>query len=223
MNRRTNGRCAALIAAAGKGERLGLGPKAFLKLGEETLLERAVAAIAAGVDEVIVAVPSTHLDEARALLPAARVVPGRDTRQGTVLAMLEQTDAQVVLVHDAARPFLPLRVVHELREAAAAKGAVSASRRVVDTLVNAGSGEPVDREALRAVQTPQGFWRDLLLQAHQEAARNGTEATDDTALVRALGHGIHWCEGSPWLFKITTPGDFEFARTLLPAWEAAQQ
>src|SRR5690625_118304 len=223
MNRRTNGRCAALIAAAGKGERLGLGPKAFLKLGEKTLLERAVAAIAAGVDEVIVAVPSAHLDGARALLPAARVVPGRDTRQGTVLAMLEQTDAQVVLVHDAARPFLPLRVVHELREAAAAKGAVSASRRVADTLVNAGSGEPVAREWPRAVRAPPGFWRVLLLQGPQEAARNGTAAADDTALVRALGHEMDWCEGSPWLCKITTPGDFEFARTLAPAWEAAQQ
>lgn len=207
-------RRAALIPAAGEGRRLGLGPKAFLELGGRTLLERAVAAFADRVDEVLVAVPTAGLADAARRLPGARVLPGGGTRQETVARLVAATSAELVLVHDAARPFLPAEVIGRVAEAADRAGAASAVVPVADTLVRADDGAPVPRETLRAVQTPQGFRRELLAEAHARAEREGRGATDDAQLVRALGHEVALVAGSAWLFKITTREDLALARAV---------
>lgn len=214
-------RTAALLAAAGEGARLGRGPKAFLPLAGVTLLERAVVALAGLVDEVVVAVPRARLVEAAEVVPEARVIAGGVTRQQSVFALLETTEAQLVLVHDVARPFLPAGVVERVLEAAA-RGAATAATRVADTLVEADSGRLVDRDALRAVQTPQGFQRELLLHAHQQADRDGREATDDASLVRAAGGEVELVDGSPWLFKLTTEADLSLAQAVTEHWDRLQ-
>jgi 2-C-methyl-D-erythritol 4-phosphate cytidylyltransferase len=212
-----------LLAAAGEGVRLGRGAKAFLDVGGATLLERAVAALSAVAGEVIVAVPASGLELARRLVPGARVVAGGATRQETVFELLGTTDAELVLVHDVARPFLPRTVAERVLAVASVHGAASAVRPVADTLVAVEGGEAVDRDALRAVQTPQAFRRELLLRAHLAARDGGLVATDDAALVRALGHAVELVDGSPWLFKLTVAEDASFAEALAFAWEQARQ
>jgi 2-C-methyl-D-erythritol 4-phosphate cytidylyltransferase len=218
----TGGR-SALIAAAGAGERLGRGPKAFLTLGGLTLLERAVAALSGLVDEVVVAVPRSHLGAGESLVPGARIVAGGASRQESVAILLEETSAELVLVHDVARPFLEPAVARRVIEAAARGGAASAARAVSDSLVTAAEGRTVDREGLRAVQTPQAFDRALLLRAHDAARSAALSATDDASLVRFLGAEVELVDGSPWLFKLTSPQDLAFAEALALSWDTARQ
>lgn len=209
-------RVAALIPAAGRGERLGRGPKAFVEVAGATLLERAVAAFRGAVDEIVVAVPPSAVEAATTQLGDARVVAGGATRQATVAALLAATAASWVAIHDAARPFLPADVRDAALDAARRSGAASVVRRVVDTLLEFETGAIVDRDRLRAVQTPQVFARHLVLRAHREASAHGAIATDDATLVRRLGVEVALVEGSPLLFKITTPDDLLLARAVAP-------
>ena len=218
------GRSAALVPAAGAGTRLGRGPKAFVRLGAATLLEHSVAALHGAVDEVIVAVPRGYEAEASALVAGrAQVVTGAATRQATVLALLRATTAEVVLVHDAARPFLPRVVVERVLAAVATSGAATAALPVADTIVSTADGTTLPREDLRAVQTPQGFGRELLLRAHEAALAAGVEATDDAALVRRLGVRVSIVEGSTFLHKVTTADDLLLGLALLALWQGEEQ
>lgn len=213
---------AALLPAAGSGERLGLGPKAFLPLGSLTILGQAVRSLAGMVTEIVVAVPASLLAEAEALLPDCQVIAGGHNRQETVARLAAHTDAPLVLIHDAARPFLPRSVTQAVLAATRRDGAASPVLPVADTLVST-AGESVPRETLRAVQTPQGFQRDLLLAAQQAAVTSGRQATDEATLVRQLGRQVTLVPGSAWLFKITTPEDLELARAVEPVWTARQK
>lgn len=213
-------RVAALVPAAGAGTRLASGPKAFIDLAGKTLLARVVDAFEGQVDEIVVAVSRSMLEVAQGLLAGrARVIEGGKSRQESVYRLLAATDAGVVLVHDAARPFLARRVIAGVRHTVAHVGAASAVVPVADTLIEAATGAALDREALRVVQTPQGFYRGLLLEAHEHALAHGVEATDDAGLVRAMGHPVALVEGSPWLMKVTTAADLEMARALAAAWD----
>ncbi len=209
---------AALIPAAGEGLRLGLGPKALVQIAGETLLSRAVRAFAGAVDETLVAVSPAML---RGLEPppGVRLVPGAETRQGSVYNLLQETDADIVLIHDAARPFLSRRVIEAVIASVEACGAASVVTAVADTLLEAETGRVIDRGALRAVQTPQGFRRDLILAAHDRALHSGYAATDDADLMRALGHEVALVEGSSWLMKVTTAADLELAEALAAVWD----
>ncbi|PIG96798.1 2-C-methyl-D-erythritol 4-phosphate cytidylyltransferase [Deinococcus sp. UR1] len=212
---------AALIPAAGSGTRLGLGPKAFVPVEGRTLLGRSAAALAPHVHEVLVALPA-GLD-----LPGdvpGRAVLGGDTRQASVLALLRATDADVVLIHDAARPFLPSRVIHDLLAAVQEVGAATAALPVADTLVRAdpagGWGTLTPREGLWAVQTPQAFRRAALIAAHEAALADGHAATDDAGLIARAGQPVALVPGDARLLKVTTPGDLLLAQALARVWDA---
>ena len=210
---------AALIPAAGVGLRLGRGPKAVVNVAGETLLSRSVRAFAGLVDETLVAVPGSVEGELE-LPEHVRPVPGGDTRQKSVYNLLRATDADLVLIHDAARPFLSRAVVEHVIAAVQAHGAASVVAQVADTLIETDSGRTVDRRTLRAVQTPQGFRRSLIVSAHERALQHGYAATDDADLVRAMGHPVALVEGSSWLLKVTTPADLELAEALASVWDA---
>jgi len=191
-----------------------------VEVAGQSLLARSVAALASRVDEVVVALPermSLPLD-----LPA-RAIVGGNTRQESVRLLLEATTADVVLIHDAARPFLPQRVIQALLEAVSGAGAATVALPVADTLVR-GEGERwaggVAREGLWAVQTPQGFRRELLLRAHEAARAEGFSATDDAGLMARLGHPVTLVPGDARLFKVTTPGDLALAQALAAVWDA---
>lgn len=210
---------AALLPAAGLGQRLGHGPKALLRLNGQSLAAYALEALRQVVDELVIAAPASHLDSFSTDFPDVRLIEGGASRQATVRALLNATSAQFVLVHDAARPFLSRKVAAEVLSAGQRHGAASAVLDVVDTLIRRADGSSVAREELAAVQTPQAFSRELLLRAHEHALEHGLEATDDASLVRQLGLPVRLVRGSRWLFKVTDSEDLELARQLAPAWQ----
>jgi 2-C-methyl-D-erythritol 4-phosphate cytidylyltransferase len=192
----------AIVVAAGRGDRFG-GPKQYEPLGGRRVLDWSLAAARGACDGVVVVVPR---DRARDREPLAdAVVAGGRTRSASVRAGLEALppDADVVLVHDAARPFaapdLWERVLKGVRSGA---DAVVPAVPVVDTLREVDGGT-VDRSRLIAVQTPQGFRVDVLLRAHA----GDPEATDDASLVEAIGGRVLVVEGDDANRKITTRAD----------------
>lgn len=212
---------AAILVAAGSGQRLGADvPKAFVEVAGRSLLARAIATFAASpaIDVLVVVAPSSHL-AAAAALSTAPVVAGADTRQGSVAAGLAalSPDVEYVLVHDVARPFVPAAVIDAvlaaLRAGAAAVVPVVPIHDTVRRIdVDGALDGLVDRATLAAVQTPQGFPRAVLAAAHEAAGRH--VATDDAALVEALGHRVVAVAGDERAFKITTPQDLAYAETL---------
>ncbi|MEW1587550.1 2-C-methyl-D-erythritol 4-phosphate cytidylyltransferase [Micromonospora vinacea] len=221
------GDVAVLVPAAGAGVRLGPGrPKALRLLAGEPLLVHAVRRLAAApsVHTIVVAAPVAEVQAVRELLaPVAPVivVPGGAERQASVAAALAAvpTGPTIVLVHDAARALTPPELVESV--AAAVRGgcdAVIPVLLVVDTIKEVGADEvvlgTVDRSALRAVQTPQGFRRAVLSAAHAAA---GDSLTDDAGLVEKQGVAVSCVPGSEYALKITRPFDLALAEHLLAA------
>lgn len=211
-------KAAALLPAAGLGERLGQGPKALLELGDRSLLDHVLATLDRVVDQVILAVPAEHMETFQEAYPDRSMIEGGPTRQATVRALLLAVSSPFVLIHDAARPFLPRKVAMDVLDAGSRHGAATASLDVVDSLIKRSDGAAVTREELIAIQTPQAFSRELLLRAHDHALEHGIQATDDAGLVRQLGFNVQLVRGSRWLFKVTHEEDLELARQLAPGW-----
>ena len=228
-----SGLTAAIVPAAGRGERLGPGaPKALRTLAGQPILLHAVRnlATARGLDLIVVAVPEDSVEESRALLVGidlpVTIVTGGETRQDSVaralLALPPEVD--VVLVHDAARPLVPADVVDRVAAAVRAGAeAVIPTLGVVDTIKEVDADGIVratlDRSRLQAVQTPQGFVRDVLQRAH--AASDGGDATDDAGMVERMGVEVCTVTGDEEAFKITRPLDLVLAEAILARRRAA--
>lgn len=228
-------RTAVVIPAAGRGIRLGPGaPKALRTLSGTPMLVHAVRAMtrARAVSLVVVVAPPDGADEVRHLLdehilPEVVVVPGGETRQDSVrlgLAALPD-DVDAVLVHDAARPLVPVDTVDAVA-AAVRDGApaVVPALPVPDTVKEVeprtdGGPEPVtgtpERSRLRAVQTPQGFTLKVLAAAHAQVAREGDGATDDAGMVERMGVEVVVVPGHEEAFKVTRPLDLVLAEAVL--------
>lgn len=227
---------AALLPAAGSGTRLGKGHKAFVSLAGKTLLNRCLEALCPHVDQLLIALPHTYelpvAADVRQFCPEKiQLVQGGSTRQQSVYNLLAAAEADVVVVHDVARPFLSSEIAKRLIDAAQSTGAATAALPVADTLVRANLqtnhdqaawGEVVERADLWAVQTPQAFQRKLLWQAHQQALADNYQATDDAGLLARLGHSVELVTGDARLFKITTPSDLQLAEALVQTWDDAQ-
>lgn len=213
----------AVVVAAGSGTRLGAGrPKAFVELAGVTLLEHAVSRVRdGGVRHVVAVVPVELVARAGELLgDRAQVVAGGERRQDSVAAGLRAlpADVQVVLVHDAARCLAPASLVARVAAAVGPHApAVVPGLTVVDTLKEVDDAghvvATVDREPLRRVQTPQGFDRTVLEQAHETAGDSA--ATDDAALVERLGLAVTVVAGDELALKVTTAQDLALAEWLL--------
>lgn len=238
---------AAVLTAAGSGTRLGLDvPKAVVPVAGTPLVVHAARALLAAhaadgsrVAQLVVTAPAAHLDEVAALVgdvvDAAAgdvrldVVGGGRTRQESVAAGLAELvdDVDVVLVHDAARPFAPPELVARVVDAVrAGHAAVVPGLPVVDTVKRVaagdGTGRPVvatvPRTDLVAVQTPQGFDREVLERAHAVASGRGaseeTAASDDAGLVEAAGVPVWVVPGDERAAKVTTARDLHVAQAL---------
>lgn len=237
------------MPAAGRGERLGPGaPKALRELGGVPLLVHAVRALARSraVGLVVVAAPADGVAEVVALLDShgldgkdIRVVAGGATRQESVrlgLAAIPE-EVGVVLVHDAARPLVPVEVVDTVAAAVRAGAqAVVPAVPLADTVKrvepNPGGPEPVldtpERATLRAVQTPQGFDRATLVEVHAKAlaeesagTADAPPVTDDAGLVERYGGRVVVVPGHEEAFKVTRPLDLVLAEAVLARRRAA--
>lgn len=225
-------RAAAIVPAAGRGERLGPGePKALRELAGQPLLVHAVRALAEArtVDVIVVAAPADESTRvSRMLLPVVgdtelHVVEGGATRQQSVAAALAALpdDVDVVLVHDAARPLVPDDLVDAVTNAVrSGADAVVPAVPITDTVKRvdpAGRVEAtVERDELRAAQTPQGFARIVLEAAHRAAAESGLDdVTDDAGLVERVGRPVIVIPGSEDGFKVTRPLDLVLAEAVL--------
>lgn len=222
---------AVILVAAGSGDRLGAGtPKAFASLCGESLLAHALRGVfgCAEVAHVIIVSPAAGVDRCLATAscladhPSVEVVGGGSDRSASVkagLAALRADDA-IVLVHDVARCLAPAdlfaRVIGAVR---AGHPAVVPALAVTDTVkvVDAHGRvlETPDRASLRAIQTPQGFLREVLVQAHALTRPNVASATDDAGLVERAGGDVRVVAGDYRALKITTPVDLMVATALL--------
>ena len=220
-------RVAVVVVAAGSGTRLGAGrPKAFVTLRGRTLLEHSLHAVRGmryAVEAIVVAPADLAEDAAwlaeQALGVPATVVAGGETRQRSVAEGLAVVDpaVDVVLVHDAARALAPTSLFDAVVEAVLERGyGVVPGLPVSDTVKRVGDAgevhETVDRSALSAVQTPQGFPREQLLTAYALAE---SDETDDAGLVAAAGFRVDVVPGDAHAFKVTTPWDLRRAEELL--------
>ena len=215
----------AIIVAAGFGTRLGyMMPKAFVSINGSSLLCHVLrtARSVEALSEVVVAVPAGAQKAARAEVAAAglqipvKITEGGAERQESVhlALMLTSAEADLVVVHDAARPFATTALFSACIAAAAQDGAAIAAIPVVDTLKEVSQGiivETVPRTSLWQAQTPQAFRRELLIQAHALAARETLAVTDDADLCERLGIRIRVVPGSALNLKITTPEDVRLA------------
>ena len=214
----------AILVAAGRGERMGAGrPKAFRDLAGEPLLLKAAQVFerAPSVGAIVAVVPSDEVEAARDLLaPLGKlraVVAGGSRRQDSVLEGLKQAPEGfdgVVLVHDAARPFVDVPLVEAVLGAAGESGAALPVLGLVDTVKRVRDGrvlETLDRSELGAAQTPQGFRFRLLVEAYEAAFRDGITLTDEAMAVERLGVRVTAVPGSARNRKITTPEDLAWA------------
>jgi 2-C-methyl-D-erythritol 4-phosphate cytidylyltransferase/2-C-methyl-D-erythritol 2,4-cyclodiphosphate synthase len=224
----------AIIAAGGRGQRLGgVTPKQFLEIGGRPILQRTVEAMAANPDvhELVIVLPPEIAAEPPGYLAAlgkpVAVVAGGARRQDSVANGFAAASAKadVIVIHDAARPLVTSRLISRTVQAAAESGAAISALAVRDTVKQGRREESegaavwlidgtIPRDALFLAQTPQAFRRDVL-RAAIEAGRDGGEATDEAALAERAGHPVRIVDGEATNIKITTLGDLTFAEGLL--------
>ncbi len=219
-----------LVPAAGIGTRLGAEvPKALTEIEGKPLLVRTLerAAIPECLSPAVITIPPESreaFDAAlRAWFPAHayHLAAGGRERQHSVANGLVALDAdtEIVIIHDAARPFVPVEAVRASVEAAIAYGAATVAIPVTDTILEGDDAafleRTPERRKLWACQTPQTFRVTVIREAHARAARDDMLLTDDASLVRAYGGKVKLVLGSPLNFKITTPADLQLARLII--------
>ncbi|MGY4707541.1 2-C-methyl-D-erythritol 4-phosphate cytidylyltransferase [Candidatus Bipolaricaulota sp. J31] len=224
--KRSHPRASGVILAAGRGERLGATiNKALVELVGKPLLRWSAEAflVSGAVTEiVVVARPGEEAAVERTLdglgLPW-KVVPGGERRQDSSLAGIRAATEEYVLIHDAARPLVKPDLIRRVLEAAVRHGAAVPVIPVRDTLRYAADGllraEGPERTGLCAIQTPQGFGRELILAALEDASQRGLVLTDDAGAVLVQGGRVAAVPGDIGNLKITYPEDLELARAIL--------
>lgn len=213
-------RVIAIIVAAGRGKRLGSSlPKQFLKVRGRTILEMSVGAFEQNkyVDEIFVAANADYCELTeklcRGFSKLKKIVAGGAERQDSVRAALDclRGENGIVLVHDAARPFVSEAVINAVIEGTADFGAAIPTVPAKDTIrqVDGTGSRTLQRETLACVQTPQGFRISLIKHAFEKAQAEGFLGTDDASLVERMGINISMVQGEDGNRKITTREDLE--------------
>ena len=220
--------CAAVVAAAGSSTRMGGQDKLMLPLGEEPVLAHTLRALelCPYITEIVVVtrrdliVPIGQMCQDRRLEKVSRIIPGGSTRTQSVLnGVLELgRRAELVAIHDGARPLVSQALLEAVITRAAQCGAAAPAVPVKDTVKRAKNAvvtETLDRAELFAVQTPQVFQTDLIRGALERALEEGAVLTDDCSAVERLGIGVALTQGDYRNLKITTPEDLAAAGAFL--------
>jgi len=210
---------AGLVPAGGRGERLGKGPKGFLKLNGKTLLKQVVNNLAGVVDRILVGVPSDHLKEAKEEVGnMAEVYPGGKSRQETIKLLLERSEEQIIVIHDVARPFASQKLLHKIIAGAtnfAACGSFIHSHLPVFFFEKDSVISSIPAKKILIPQSPQAFRREILEKAYRLAREQGSEEQTTYELVLKLGIKIYIVEGEETNIKLTTPFDWEIAKKVI--------
>ncbi len=219
-----------ILVAAGEGKRAGGNtPKQFVKIHGKSIVAYTLEKFTKvkGIVEVIIAVPPGKEKRAAKLLAPAlkkfrrvKFVTGGKTRQGSVFNALQRVSDSIthVLVHDGVRPFVNPKKLVELIEMLKTEEAVVLASPATDTVKRTASNtvaETLDRRQIFLAETPQGFRKETLIEAHLEAQKKGFTFSDDSALVEALGRRVAICPSDGKNLKITSPEDLALARLLL--------
>lgn len=221
--------CSMIVAAAGSSTRMGGQDKMFARLGGAPVLMRTICAIdqAELVNEIVVAASEENLEEVAALCARSglrkrvKVVKGGASRTESVLSAALECDpkAELIAIHDGARPLVRPEMIDEMIRLGGTTHAVAPAIPMKDTVKIAdGNGlvlSTPDRSTLYAVQTPQVFQANILKAALQSAMDAGAELTDDCSAVERLGMKIRLVEGEERNLKVTTPLDLKIAELLL--------
>jgi len=207
-------------------------PKQFLSLGGDPLVVQSLRTLQAAlvVDQIVLAVPSADIEycekeivSRHRFTKVACVVPGGAERQDSVRHALAQvhSEAEIVLIHDAVRPFVTQGMIEEVVAAARKEGAAIIALPMRDTVkqvrVDRTIERTVDRTPLWLAQTPQAFRRDWIEAAHKKAHDEGIRATDDAFLMEWMGYSVAVVEGSGENIKVTRPEDLVIGEAILAA------
>ncbi|HWQ79530.1 MAG TPA: 2-C-methyl-D-erythritol 4-phosphate cytidylyltransferase [Anaerovoracaceae bacterium] len=221
---------AVIIAAAGSGKRMGGGiPKQYGRLGGMSILARSVKAFAdlKEIHRIMIVTNEDYHGLCRAELSSlglmakvSEILPGGQERQDSIYNAVRRLpeDIDLVLVHDGVRPFVSAEVIRRTIETAKTHGAAVAAVPVKDTVKVAEENQftkTLDRRLLYSVQTPQGFSRELLIRAYDEAYRKNYYGTDDAYLVERAGEKVFIAKGDYNNIKITTMEDIVFGEAIL--------
>jgi len=205
-------------------------PKQFLAIGGLPLVVHSlrILQVAPSVDTIVLAVPQSDIDycqtdivKAHKFDKVAHVVAGGKERQDSVRLALAAVgnDADIVLVHDAVRPFLTVQMVEDVVKVARETGAAIIALPMRDTVkevrIDQVIERTVDRKTLWLAQTPQAFRRDWLQEAHRKAQAEGVIATDDAYLLEWMGRPVTVVEGSGENIKVTRPEDLVIGEAIL--------
>ena len=226
-----------IIVAGGSGRRMGTEtPKQLLKLGGVTIIERALKPFIycpdiEGIIIVAAEVVIEHINNITQNISNAgkslRVIKGGIERQDSVWNGLKTVpdDTDIVVIHDAVRPFITAKLISECVSSAMNIGAVTVMRPIRETVKEVAGNiiiKTLDRPKLWITQTPQAFKKELILEAHRNARKENYSGTDDCMLVERLGHSVHKIEGNDMNIKITTPEDLKIAGVILSMYEKTE-
>jgi 2-C-methyl-D-erythritol 4-phosphate cytidylyltransferase len=222
----------AIVLAAGEGRRIGGNtPKAYIPLAGRPMLLRTLDRMfsAASIESVVLVVAADQIARCEAMLRSDSALRNRRwlvqtggvSRQESARLGLERigSETNIVLIHDGARPFVSAALIDRCVEATAVHQAVVVGLPVRDTIKSVSPQRFIehtpDRSALWEIQTPQAFVRDLIVLAHQRAAMDGVQVTDDAIVVERIGKPVYVLEGERTNLKITVPEDVWLAESLL--------
>ncbi|MGN8897385.1 2-C-methyl-D-erythritol 4-phosphate cytidylyltransferase [Flavonifractor sp. HCP28S3_F3] len=224
-------RCAAVVPAAGSSTRMAGRDKILLPLGDQPVLVHTLRALelCPHITEIVVVtrrdliVPIGQLCRDCGFQKVTKVIPGGETRTQSVLNGVSEVskDAELIAIHDGARPLVTQSLLDAVIARASQCGAAAPAVPVKDTIKRAKDGvvsATLDRSELFAVQTPQVFQADLIRTALARAMEEGAELTDDCGAVERLGIGVALTQGDYRNLKVTTPEDMAMAEALLE-WE----
>jgi 2-C-methyl-D-erythritol 4-phosphate cytidylyltransferase len=222
----------AIVLAAGEGRRIGGNTsKVFLPLAGRPLLLRTLDRVfsARSIENVVLVIAANEVARCETLLRADTALRGRPcllqtggaTRQQSAKRGLEKigSDTDIVMIHDGARPLVSASLIDRCVEAAVDKGAAVVGLPVRDTIKMVSEDRRIqstpERSSLWEIQTPQVFKREMIVEAHERAERDGVEVTDDAMLVERLGKPVFIIDGERTNFKITVPEDVWLAESLI--------
>lgn len=215
-----------VIPAAGQGKRMGTKEsKQFLLFHDQPIVLHTIDIFEKHpeIDEIVIVVRESEVERTKKMIQtrdfktAIQVVVGGRERQESVFMGLKHLQTDIVMVHDAVRPFVTQKAITRLIDAVKKYDAAILAVPMKDTVKKAEENfvlNTLERKLLWSVQTPQGFRRELLLEAHLQAKNNPDVATDDSSLVEQLGIKVRVVDGEYTNIKITTPEDLIFAEAI---------